>query len=406
MKKPALLFFLYLFLLSCLGQISSDVYLPALPAIRNIFHTTSQLIQLSLAVFMFGYSLSHLVYGPVSDYIGRKKPLIAGIGICVVGTLLCQFAHNIALLIVGRALQGVGAGAGAALFLSILRDVYNGNLLAKISSFLGISRALLLASSPLIGGYLLHFFNWRACFIFLFFYSSICLIVSVCIFEETNTHIQPKNLHFFTITKDIQRVLSHGQFLSYAFCVMLAFGGIVAWLTTLPFLLQDVVKLTPVQFGWIAAISGLFFIVGGFINAMIVERFTLEKMLLIGLVIMLAAGMLMLLFGLTGTIDTAVIMIPVIIYIVGSSFTFSNAYAGAMHPFTEKAGTAGAVFGFLQILGGAISSSLMSAMHNYNQIPLAIILILSAIIALFIQKTANKSTLQKNSDRHTKKIRP
>src|SRR3989338_2279555 len=113
MKNSATLFFLYLFLISCLGQISSDVYLPALPTIRNVFDTTEQWMQLSLAVFMLGFSISHLIYGPISDAIGRKKPLLCGLGVCIIGTSLCLFSTNISTLIIGRILQGVGAGAGA-----------------------------------------------------------------------------------------------------------------------------------------------------------------------------------------------------------------------------------------------------------------------------------------------------
>jgi len=388
--KKTFLFFSFLFLISCLGQTASDVYLPALPIIRDALHTSERWMQLSLAIFMFGFSVSHLVYGPISDHTGRKKQLIIGIAICIVGSLLCRFASNLEFFISGRFLQGAGAGAGAALFLSILRDVYEGNALAKISSFLGISRVILLACSPLIGSYLLHYFDWRACFTFLLIYAVICFIGTTLIYKETNTHRNNDKIKLLSVLKNIGRVFSHPIFMGYAFCVMLAFGGILAWLTTLPFLLQDVVGLTPIQFGWVSAIAGLFFIVGGFINAMIVERFNLQKMLLIGLFIMLIGSIVMLIFGLMHIVDTLVIMIPVVIYILGSSFVFSNAYAGAMHSFSEMAGTAGAVFGFLQILGGAISSSLMSVMKSYNQVPLAIVLLLSAIAALITVRITSK----------------
>lgn len=378
------IFFIFLFLISCLGQMSSDLYLPALPTIRDAFHTTENAIQFSLAIYMFGFAISHLIYGSVSDTIGRKKPLVIGIGICLIGTLLCVFAHNIEMLIIGRFLQGAGAGAGASLFLSILRDAYEGNELAKISSFLAISRVILLATSPLIGGYLMHFFNWRACFIFLFFYAAICFVSSAFFFKETNRFVGLNKTRLLPIIRNVRGLLTHRVFMGYAFCVMLAFGGILAWLTTLPFLLQDVVGLTPIQFGWVAAVSGLFFIVGGLMNALFVERMGLHNMLLIGLGIMFLGSLVMLIFGLIHIIDVTVIMIPVITYILGSSLIFSNAYAGAMHPFSETAGTAGAVFGFIQILGGAVSSFLMSLMHNYNQVPLAIILLLSSVLAAIL----------------------
>lgn len=390
--KNIVLFFIFLFLLSCLGQTASDVYLPALPVIRHAFQTTTQTMQFSLALYMFGFSISQLIYGPLSDSVGRKKPLIIGVIICILGSLLCRFSHNIDVFILGRFLQGAGAGAGAALFLSILRDVYKGNLLAKISSFLGITRVILLASSPLIGSYLLDLFGWRSCFTFLLIYASICLLGTLFIFRETNHFSHLNKTEIRAMAKNVWAVLTHNTFMSYAFCVMFAFGGILAWLTTLPFLLQDIIGLTPIQFGWISALAGLFFIVGGFINAMIVERFGLQKMLFTGLLIMLIGSIVMLGFGLHGTLNTFVVMVPVVIYIVGSSMVFSNAYAGAMHPFTLTAGTAGAVFGFLQILGGAVSSFLMSLMHEYNQIPLAFVLLLSSMLALFIIHLTRNAT--------------
>lgn len=384
--KKHFLFFIFLFLISCLGQISSDLYLPALPTIRVVFNTTDHWMQFSLAIYMLGFSVSQLFYGPISDHFGRKNPLAIGLAICMIGTLICQLSPNVALLIIGRFIQGAGAGSGAALYLSITSDVYQGNRLAKIGSLLNISRVVLLACSPLIGGYLLRAFSWQACFIFLLIYSAICFIGSLSVLHETNQNINRNGLFFLQTIKNIAALFKHRIFISYTFCVMLAFGGILAWLTTLPFLLQDVVHLTPVEFGWTAAIAGLFFIVGGFINAMIVERFGLRRMLMVGLLIMLAGSIVMLFYGLLQKIDTLVIMIPVVIYIIGSSFVFSNAYAGAMMTFTEGVGTAASVYGFLQIIGGSISSFLMSLMHTYNQIPLAIVLMFSAAIALAVVK--------------------
>lgn len=396
--KNALLFFIFLFLLSCMGQIASDVYLPALPTIRHIFHVSVHTIQLSVALFMYGFAVSHLVYGPISDGIGRKKPLIFGIVITLIGTLFCEYAHNIMVFLVGRFLQGAGAGAAAALFRSILRDVYSGNRLAKVGSFLGISRVVLLSCSPLIGGYILHFFGWRACFTFLLLYSGLCLIGSLTILKETNKYQHLNKNDIRNILKNIKTLITHRIFMGYTICIMLTFGGILAWLTSLPIILQEVVGLTPIQFGWVSAMAGMFFAVGGFINAMLVERFGLDSMLKIGLGIMLLGGIIMLWFGLLGKINAVVIMIPVVTYIIGSSMIFSNAYAGAFHPFPKMAGTAGAVFGFLQILGGAISSMLMAFAHAYNQIPLSIALIASSLIAFVVIVICTRGYVIENTD--------
>ena len=273
--KKTILFFSFLFLLSCLGQISSDLYLPALPVIRTLFNTTARYLQFTIAVFMVGFAVSHLIYGPVSDTIGRKKPLIIGVAICFLGTLLCRFSNNIQWMIIGRLLQGAGAGAGSALFLSILRDVYDGNKLAKISSFLGISRVILLASAPLIGSYLLHFFNWRACFTFLLFYTGICGLAALFIYQETNTHQQKINVQ--QTLCNYKNLLTHASFMSYAFCVTLAFSGILAWLTTLPFLLHWI-NLLHLQQGMFMKLVLLVYFVGVPINFILQFRFVKNEL--------------------------------------------------------------------------------------------------------------------------------
>ena len=402
--KKSVAFFLYLLLLSCLGQLASDIYLPAMPAIRGVFDTTAHYVQLSLSLFMFGYAISHLVYGPISDGVGRKMPLIIGTILCIVGTIICQFSHDIQSLIIGRFIQGTGAGASATLFRSILRDIYSGDKLAKIGSILAISRVIILASAPLMGGYILHYFGWRACFDFILIYALFCLVASIFMLKETNQHKSHEHIRIKQMIKNSRMLLTNGIFMGNSFCVMLAFGGILAWVTSLPFLLQDVVGLTPVEFGWVAAIAGLFFIIGGLINALLVEKTGLYFMLKVGLVIMLLGGFAMLAFGLTSTINAWVIMIPVIIYIIGSSMIFANAYAGAFHPFPTIAGTAGAIFGFLQILGGALSSALMSYMRTYSQIPLSLVLIGSAIIALVAISLLTRGYELKKDDQHAEEI--
>lgn len=379
---------------------ASDIYLPALPTIRVALNTTVHHTQMSLALFMYGYAISHLIYGPLSDHLGRKGPLMVGIVIALIGSTLCQYTHSVDLFLIGRTVQGLGVGAAASLFRSILADVYRGNRLAKVGSLLNISRVFLLASAPLLGSYLLRYFGWRATFFFLVIYSGICLITTLLILKETNPYRHLHTRLFYGTAKNMWILLKHPIFLSYSFCNLLAFGGIAAWLTSLPFLLQEVVGLTPVEFGWVSALAGFFFIVGGVINAFLVERFGLNPMLKMGLLIMLSGGLIMLGFGLHHTVNTVVIMLPIIIYILGSSMVFSNAYAGAFEPFAKMAGTAGAVFGFFQILGGAIGSMSTSYAKTYDQLPLAIILIASSFIALVILIFQQKKCNSPGTNKH------
>jgi len=387
--QKGILFFILLFLLSTLGQIASDIYLPALPHISQNLQSSTHAIQLSIALFFYGFAGSHLIYGPLSDRFGRKKPLIFGTIICLVGTLVCQFAQDIVIFNSGRFLQGLGAGASATIYRSILRDVYQGHALSKTSSYLGIGRILLLACAPLIGAYLLHFLSWRACFFFVVVYGVITLF-GLTIFKETNTHQDlPSNKLNFLI-KNISTLIVHPIFIGCSIIMFLTFAGILAWVTTLPIILQKNLGLSPIAFGWLAALVGLFFAVGGVINGIYVNRAGLEKMLKIGIVIMLSAGGLMLIFAGSGIINVFVIITPIILFILGASIVIPNAYAAAFHPFPQIAGTASAVFGFLQLIGGAISSMIMSYTKHYNQFPLSIALIVISLLALIIAMNMEK----------------
>lgn len=378
-----ILFFLLMFILSCMGQVISDIYLPALTIISQDLDTSIHAMQLSISLYFYGFATSHLAYGPLSDSIGRKKPLAIGVLICLLGSVICQYATSITLFSLGRLLQGVGAGASAVLYRSILRDLYNGTQLAKVSSYLSIGRIVLLATSPLIGAYLLHFFDWHSIFTFLIIYSSACLLGTLCLLKETNDYAQLQKTKIYDIFKNTWTVLKNPIFIGYALCIMLTFGGILSWLTVLPVVLQKTLGLSPIAFGWLAALAGLSFAIGGFINAFLVNRLGINKMLNIGLFTMLLAGLIMLTLGLFHILTTFAIMLPIVTFIIGSSMIFPNAYAGAFHPFPKIAGTASAVFGFLQMLGGAISSTVMSYAHTANQIPLAIAMITVPILGLF-----------------------
>ncbi|MDF1760475.1 MAG: multidrug effflux MFS transporter [Coxiellaceae bacterium] len=387
MYKTAV-FFILMFLLSCMGQISSDVYLPALPVISEDLGVPVHPVQLTIALFFFGFAVSHLFYGPISDSVGRRKPLIVGIIIAMIGSVICIYTTHIRTLEIGRFVQGFGAGAAATIYRSVLSDLYYGKKLSKVSSFLDISRIFLLASSPLIGAIIMHITgSWRSCFQFLFLYSAVSLIGVLLILKETNEHKHLHKVEIKHIANNIFTLVSSKVFMGYTLFVMLTFGGILCWLTTLPIVLQRVVGMSQIGFGGVSALAGMFFMVGGVINAFLVGRLGLNRMLFIGFSIMLLAGLLMLGLGLYGYIDIYVIMVPVITFIIGSSMVFPNSYAGAFRPFKMMAGTASAIFGFMQILGGAVSSFIMSYMQTYNQIPLSIALIVVPGCAFVILAT-------------------
>lgn len=384
--------FVTILLFASIAHITADIYVPSMPIIVKVLHTDSTAVQLTLSIYMLGYSLSHLFYGPVSDRIGRRNPMLFGIGLSLIGSIICFLAPTINLLIFGRFIQGIGIGSTSSVGRSLLRDITSGSQLAKLGSHMGMIITFVTASSPTLGGYMQQYFGWRATFVFLAIYTLCVWLMTWKNLPETNFDLNPNATKMKVVIKNYLILLKSKTFLGYTFCTCFAYSGIIAYLTAAPFLLQNIVGLTPVQFGWLAfLIAGSIFI-SAFLNSRLVVTQGIEKMLLVGNLLMITAGLLMLLFALLLFLNTWVIMLPIAIFVMGAGFTFSNAFAGAFHPFPKMAGSVGALYGCLQILGAAIASAFMASLHESNQIPLALVLIACGVLSLISLKWLAEST--------------
>lgn len=373
-----------------LANMSADMYVPALPAIAKTFAAKASTIQYTLATFMFGFGISHLFYGPISDRIGRRNPVLFGISITIVGGLICVSAPTPAMLIVGRFVQGIGVGACNAVGRSIIRDVLSGSHLAKIGSYLGMAHAIFLAFAPTLGGYIQNYLGWRAIFIVLTLYATVVWMLVFKKMPETNQHINPSATQLGVIAKNFFTLMCSNTFVGYTLCSALSYAGIIAYLTSAPFLLQNIVGLTPVQFGWLSLALGGAIFLSAIINGRYVVQEGIEKMIFFGVILMLVSGLSMMIFAWFGYINTWVIVLPVILYCMGAGLSFANAFAGASHDFPKMAGTVGALFGCIQIICASISSSIVALLHERNQMLLALILTTIGVLVFFCLRLAKQ----------------
>jgi DHA1 family 2-module integral membrane pump EmrD-like MFS transporter len=373
-------------LMASIGSFASDSYLPSFPAISQHFHATNTLTKLTITTYLFSYGASQLIYGPLSDRYGRRKIIFWGYGIFALGSLLCAMAPSIHWLLVGRFMQGVGIGAPGTLYRAILRDSFSGSQLAKISSYGSTAATLTVPLAPVIGGYLEVAFSWRANFVVMFIYTLFTCLILWRGLPETNRYLNPKATNIQHILKNFKTLLSHRIFISYVALVTLAFSGIIAYVVSSPFLFQNIIGLTPVQYGWVAVFTVPSLSVGAIINSRRVEKYGIAAMIRFGSYCMIAAGSIMLFIGLLGIINTVVIIAPMMLFSFGSGFIFSNSFAAAFEPFHEMAGMAAALFGSLQILGTAAVSALVALVHEHNQIPLSIIILITALLLFAIQR--------------------
>lgn len=375
---------LIILLVSSLGQVTSDLYLPSLPSMAKSLTVNTNWIQFTVAVYMAGFCVSQLVYGPWSDAIGRRRPLLMGLSISFIGSLVCWVSPNIYLLFLGRFLQGIGVGAGTALARPILRDLFEKETLAVYNSYLAIASVVILTIAPVIGGYIQQYLGWRYNFLFLTIYSFLILYFSYYKTPETCTHHHKDNFKLKVILTNSKVLLKSPIFIKFSIYPLLTYAGILAWLTEAPIVLQETVGLDPVQFGWLYVFSGIGFALGGFLNMKFVVRFGIEQMINIGFFCQLSAGLLMLMFFLLNYINAYVIVMPILFFMVGSSLVFPNSSAGALNAFPKIAGTAGAIFGFTQVLGGVISSSAVALAHDSSQLPIAIAFIIASLLSILV----------------------
>lgn len=291
-----------------------------------------------------------------------------------------------------RLIQGLGVGATASLFRAVLRDCFSGDELSKFISFISNGIIAMTVAAPFIGGYIQQYLGWRSTFLFLLVYSLCVMVLLLCRFEETNTSHEKSKLDVVFIVKSYKDVVGSRLFLGYSLCVFLTYGGLFSWITAASPILIKLVGVSPVMFGYLMLLTAFSTATGSNINGLLVTKVGAKNLMLAGWCIMTIAGLLMMLLSFFFTINVFIIMIPILIYIVGSTLIWGNAVALAFEPFSHIAGYAAAVYGCVQIIGGAVFSYILSTIVETSQLPLAAMLAGSGFTALmsyyFIAKPA------------------
>jgi Bcr/CflA subfamily drug resistance transporter len=378
--------FIILLLIGCLGQMGSDIYAPALPQVAHLLGTPLHTAQLSLTLYVFGLALSQLIYGPLSEGIGRKKPLIIGLCIFILGSVICSLASNIETLMLGRITQGLGAGSTAALWRSIFRDKFKGDALSKYGSYFGVIITFVVPAAPALGGYLTHYLGWHSVFIFLTAYAFISLLITTLFFKDTHSNPQRSELRPKAIKGHFKEVLSHRIFITNALASFLTYGAFFSWFTVGPALLIHHMHMSSVTFGWVCLISAAVAMsLGSLFNARFVMKLTGDRILKLGWGIMMLSGVLLgasyLLFG--NQLWAIVAMVTVMYF--GATLIWPNLFSAAFTPFGHIAGYAGALYSCAQLLGGAILATLASHLYAQNPLALASIFILAPLCALTVK---------------------
>ena len=360
-------------LLLCIVPLSgmcTDIYSPSLPVIMHYFNTTSSLSQMTIPAFILGLGLGQFVLGVLSDSYGRRKILLAGLFLTVVMSLVAASATNILFLIGTRFVQGLAASSPAAVGRAILVDSYSGKDLSRKSGYSGVCYALGAIVSPMIGGYLQHFFGWQASFVALAIYAGILFIVSALFIPETLKH-----RHAFsakTIFNNAGALISNPIFIYLILTMLFTYNFVLTFNVVGPFLVQHVLHKSVIFYGHIAMFLGFGWLVGSFANRFFIERFSHRSLVI---VVSFVSLLMVAVFGvLTETRSMTILnlVLPCFLIYVAAAMVFTNAYSMMLRIFKKTAGTTSSLFGSLTLVANSILTGLVGAFHVKTQGPMAI----------------------------------
>ena len=369
--------------LSAFGPLAIDFYLPAFPAMAAAFGTDEQHVQLTLAAYFLGLSIGQLAYGPVADRFGRRIPLLIGVGLFTLASLVCAFAPSLEWLIAARFVQALGGCAGMVISRAVVSDKCDAVGSAKVFSQLMLVMGLAPILAPMLGGLLVNLHGWQSIFIALTVFSAAAgLAVAMGLPESMPAH-QPRQplsgaLHQYG------RLLSDKVYLGHALTGGIAIAGMFSYIAGSPFVFIKLYGVPAEHFGWLFGINAAGFILVAQINARLLSRRGPAFLLTRTVWIYLTAGLALLAVSALHTEHLWPLLIPLFICISSLGCILPNASACAMNGQGARAGSASALLGCVQFSVAAGAAALVGVLHDGTAVPMAMVISLCGILVVSV----------------------
>ena len=364
-------FTLLLTVLVAFGPVSTDLYLPSLPDMTRFFGTDVSHVQLTLSIFIIGFAVAQLAYGPLSDRFGRRPVLLGGIVIYLLASLVCLAATTIEALIFGRLLQALGACSGAVLGRAIVRDVYPREQAARTLAKMASVMALAPAFAPMLGGALHRAFGWRANFVVLVLFGVGLLVASWALLDETNHHPDPYALHVRRMIGNYAALLGNRAYLGYTLTLSFIFCAMFSFISGVSFVVIDVLGVRPEYFGFCFAAVIAGYISGSVLTVRLAHRWGNERMIRLGVGLGLASGLVLVGLAAAGVQTIAAVIAPMAVTFLAAGLVLPNATAAAIGPHARIAGSAAALLGFIQMGTASSAGWLVGRLHDGTTLPMA-----------------------------------
>jgi MFS transporter, DHA1 family, multidrug resistance protein len=373
-------------MLTAIGPLSTDLYLPSLPSMETALQTSGSKVQLTLSFYLLGFAFGQIFYGPISDRIGRKPTILAGLVLYCLASAACALASSIDTLIAARFVQAFGAAGPIVLARAMVRDMYDGSRAGQELSRMGMIMGLVPAIAPVLGGILEPMLGWRSNFWAVLLAGLLLTVIVLLKLPETLRERRPERISLFGIFRGFGILLQHKGFRIYVLLAGFIYAGLFCFISGSSFVLQKVYGLSPGHFGLSFGFCVLGFILGTIIAQRIVLKSGMDVTIGYGVLCMALGGLSMLALMALGNGHPAEVVLPMTLYTVGLGLALPQVNASSMMPFPDRAGAASSLQGLIQMTFAAVVGAVLGASLHLSAmlLPLAITLMGVSALLLFV----------------------
>ncbi len=367
------------------------MYLPGFPAMAKDFGTDVAAVGFSLTSFFIGISAGQLLYGPLLDRFGRKRPLFIGLALYILASIGCMYAHTINTLIIVRFIQAIGSCAATVAAMAMVRDLFPVKDNAKVFSLLLLVVGASPMIAPTVGGYVTSAFGWASVFLILTIMGAVLLLSCILWLPESYEPDTMMSLKPKPIINNFLSVVREPQFYTYAFTGGVAFSSLLAYVSGSPQVFMKIYHVNDKTYGWIFALLAMGFIGSSQVNSLLLRRFRSQDIIPVALCGQLLFGVLMVLGTMNNIIGMYGLIALLFLYLCCLGLVNPNAAALSLAPFERNAGSASALMGALQLGLGALTSAFVSYFDTPTALPLSATMAGSALLATLILFTGRRN---------------
>ncbi|KAF1032829.1 MAG: Inner membrane transport protein YdhC [Pseudomonas sp.] len=379
--KPSRSLLFLLVALTALGEVSTQLIIPGLGAIEQGLAAPAGSVVLALSAFVAAFGLGQLVFGPLSDRIGRRPVLLGGLLLYVLATLWMLWVGSIDEFVIARVLQGLGACAALVLARSVVRDVWKAEAGPALAlTMIGMLYAIVLA--PMVGGLLIKLMGWRAPIVFTLCLGTVMLLVALVFFRESNANPDPNAVHWRTLAGQYLDLLKGRAYRTYAVTLACTYGAMFAVIAGSSAVYINLLGLSSLQYGVNFGCMVSMLIVGSTFTRRKIMRWGPERIVATGASLVALGGIAMVVIYEVSGLSVIGLDVPTALVTLGAGLVLPGSVTGAVMPNAHRAGLAAGLMGFAQMFGATLSGFLLSHLRDGTAVPMILLSASFAVAAL------------------------